>query len=365
MTNATTPYWVFIGTYTNTAQHSDGIYVYRMDPADGSLTYVSSADPGPNPSFLAVHPSGRFLYAVNEVAQMGDKRGGGVTAFAFDPATGQLTRLNQETAHGTVSCHISVDAAGKFALAANYGSGDVLALPINPDGTLRPASHIVDHVSLVPGAAPNTSRAHSITLDAGQRFALAADLGLDRIMIYRYDGVNGKLNLNLNQPWVQAAAGAGPRHLDFHPNGQYVYLINELNATLTALAYDGNEGTLTELQTVSTLPEGYTGGKSCADIHVSPDGRFVYGSNRGHDSIVIFAIDPATGRLTLVGHTLTQGRTPRNFALDPTGTYLFAANQDSNTIVTFRRDAATGQLTPTGQVTSVTSPVCLKFLAAA
>ena len=369
MTSPNTPYWVFIGTYTEAAraagQPSEGIYVYRMDPADGTLTYVGSGDPGPNPSFLAVHPSGRFLYAVNEVGEVNGQRGGGVSAFAFDPATGQLTLLNQENAHGSISCHITVDAAGKFALAANYGSGDVLVLPINPDGTLRSASHIVDHVSLVPGAEPNTSRAHSILLDPGQHYALAADLGLDRIMIYRYDGVNGKLNLNLNQPWVQAVKGAGPRHFDFHPNGRYVYLINELNATVTALAYDSVDGTLTELQTLSALPAGYEGPKSCADIHVSPDGRFLYGSNRGHDSLVIYAIDPASGLLTLVGHTSTQGRTPRNFSLDPTGTFLFAANQDSNTIVTFRRDAATGQLTPTGQVITVPSPVCLKFLAVA
>jgi 6-phosphogluconolactonase len=369
MTNADTPYWVFIGTYTEQARAaghpSEGVYVYRLNPADGTLTYAGSGDPGPNPSFLAVHPTGRYVYAVNEVERMGDRRGGGVTAFAFDRATGQLSRLNQESAHGTVSCHISVDGAGRYALAANYGSGDVLVLPIEPDGTVRPASQIVDHVSLVPGAEPGTARAHSLTLDPAQRYALAADLGLDRVMIYQYDGLDGKLTLNSHQPWVQTAKGAGPRHLDFHPNGRYVYLINELNATVTALAYGPEQGTLTELQTLSALPAGYEGVKSCADIHVSPDGRFVYGSNRGHDSLVIFAIDPATGLLTLVGHTATQGRTPRNFALDPTGTYLFAANQDSHQIVTFRRDAATGQLTPTGQVTDVPMPVCIKFLAAA
>jgi len=365
MTNAIAPYWVFVGTYTEAAraagQPSEGIYVYQMDPASGTLTYVGSADPGPNPSFLAVHPSGRHIFAVSEVAE----RGGGVSAFAFDRATGKLAVLNQESAHGTTSCHISVDAAGKFALAANYGSGDVLVFPINADGTLRAASQIVDHAGLVPGAVAGTARAHSILLDATQRYALAADLGLDRIMIYQYDGATGTLTLNPNQPWVQAVQGAGPRHFDFHPNGRYVYLINELNATVTAFAWGAERGTLTELQTLSTLPAGYEGGKSCADIHVAPDGRFLYGSNRGHDSLVTYAIDPATGRLALVGHTSTQGRTPRNFNLDPTGAFLFAANQDSNTIVTFRRDAATGTLTPTGQVINVPSPVCIKFLAAA
>ncbi len=365
MTDASAPYWVFIGTYTEAAraagQPSEGIYVYQMDPATGTLTYVGSADPGPNPSFLAVHPSGRFLYSVSEVAE----RGGGLSAFAFDQATGKLTLLNQESAHGTTSCHISTDAAGKFALAANYGSGDVLVLPINADGTLRAASQIVDHAALVPGAVAGTARAHSILVDATQKYALAADLGLDRIMIYQYDGVNGQLTLNPNQPWVQAVKGAGPRHFDFHPNGRFVYLINELNGTATAFAWDAAQGTLKELQTLSTLPAGYSGGKSCADMHVSPDGRFLYGSNRGHDSIVIYALDPATGLMTLVGHTATQGRTPRNFGLDPTGTFLFAAHQDSNTIVTFGRDTATGQLTPTGQVINLPSPVCIKFLAQA
>ena len=284
-----------------------------MDAADGKLTYVGSANPVPNPSFLAVHPSGNYLYSVNEVAE----KGGGVTAFAFDQQTGKLTQLNRGDQPQHAKVHISTDAAGKFALAANYGSGDVLVLPINPDGTLRPASDFKDHASQVPGAVAGTARAHSILLDATQKYALAADLGIDRIMIYQFDGVNGKLTLNPKQPWVQAVKGAGPRHFDFHPSGKYVYLINELNGTLTAFAWGAEQGTLTELQTLSTLPAGYTGGISCADIHISPDGRFVYGSNRGHDSLVTFAIDPATGRMTLVGHTPTQGRTPRNFGLDP------------------------------------------------
>jgi 6-phosphogluconolactonase len=358
-------YWVFIGTYTDPAraagQQSEGVYVYRLDPADGSLTYVSSADPGPNPSFVAVHPTGRYLYAVNEVEKMGNVRGGGVTAFAFDPAAGQLTLLNQETAHGTISCHISLDAAGRHAFAANYGSGDVLSLPVGADGRLSKAGQIVDHVSLVPGAQQNTARAHSILVDPGQKYALAADLGLDRLFIYQFDAASGKLTLNPNQPWAQAVKGAGPRHFDFHPNGKFVYLINELNATMMAFAYDAARGTLTELQTLSTLPAGYAGTKSCADVHVSPDGRYLYGSNRGHDSLVIYAIDASTGKLTLVGHQSTQGKTPRNFGLDPTGAYVYVCNQDSNSIVTFRRDAASGQLTPTGQVTSVPAPVCIKF----
>ena len=369
MTNSATPYWVFVGTYTEGGfapkEPSQGVYVFRMDPATGSLTLAGTGDPGPNPSFLAVHPSGRYVYTVNEVDNFGGQRSGGVTAFAFDSQTGALTRLNQESAHGTVSCHISVAPAGQFALAANYGSGDTLVIPIRADGTLGPAAQIVDHVSLVPGAVPDTSRAHSANLAPDGRFVLVADLGLDRVMIYAFDADTGHLSLNPNQPWLETAKGAGPRHLDFHPSGRYVYLINELNATLSALAYDPARGLLTELQTLSTLPAGYTGGKSCADIHVSPDGRFVYGSNRGHDSLAIFAIDPATGRLTLVAHTATEGRTPRNFNLDPTGNFVYVGNQDTNQIVIYRRDAATGTLTLTGQVVDIPAPVCIKFLAAA
>ena len=365
MTDTAPFYWVFIGTYTDPAraagQQSEGVYVYQLNPADGALTYVSSADPGPNPSFLAVHPTGRYVDAVNEVEQMGNRRGGGVTAFTFDPATGTLTLLNQETAHGTISCHISLDAAGRHAFAANYGSGDVLALPIDADGKLGKAGQVIDHVKLVPGAEPGTARAHSILVDPGQHYALAADLGLDRLMIYAYNAATGELASNHTQPWAQAVKGAGPRHFDFHPNGKYVYLINELNATMMVFAYDAEKGTLDELQTLSTLPAGYEGVKSCADVHVSPDGRYLYGSNRGHDSIVIYAIDPASGLLTLVGHTPTGGKTPRNFGLDPTGTYVYVCNQDSNNIVTFTRDAASGRLTPTGQVINVPAPVCIKF----
>ncbi|MCC7357940.1 MAG: lactonase family protein [Anaerolineales bacterium] len=368
MPDSALPYWVLVGTYTQggfATGPSQGVYVYRLDPADGTLTYVGFGDPGPNPSFLAVHPSGRFVYTVNEVDNFGGRRSGGVTAFAFDRQTGALTRLNQESAHGTVSCHISVDPAGRFALAANYGSGDTLVIPIRADGTLGPAAQIVDHVSLVPGAAPDTSHAHSANLAPDGRFVLVADLGLDRVMIYAYNAATGHLSLNPNQPWYETAKGAGPRHLDFHPSGRYVYVINELNSTLTALAYDPDRGLLTELQTLSTLPAGYSGGNSCADVHVSPDGRFVYGSNRGHDSLAAFSIDPATGLLTLAAHTSTAGRTPRNFNLDPTGRFVYVGNQDTAQIVVFRRDAATGALTLTGQVLDVPSPVCIKFLAAA
>jgi len=354
-------YLVYVGTYTDlvgpAGRKSEGIYVYRMDPETGRLTYASVAPDIVRPSFLALHPSGRYLYAVNEVADPG----GGVTAFAVDPQSGRLTFLNQQLSHGSATCHLTVDATGRFVLAASYSSGNVVVLPLADDGRLLPASDIVQHVGAheAPGA-PKAARAHMIIQDPTRRLALAPDLGLDQVLVYQFDAAHGKL-LPHATPRVSVQAGAGPRHLDFHPSGQYAYLINELDATLIAYAYDSAEGRFQALQTVSTLPEGYAGNKSCADIHVAPSGRFVYGSNRGHDSIVIFAIDPGTGRLTLVGHELTQGKTPRNFGIDPRGKFLVVGNQDSDSLVVFRIDPETGKLSPTGEVVEVPAPVCIKF----
>jgi 6-phosphogluconolactonase len=359
------PYLVYVGTYTELANvpgaPSQGIYVHRFDPRDGVLTPVSVVASSPNPSFLAVHPTGRYLYAVHELQEFDGQPGGGVSAYALDPETGVPEPLNRQLSQGAIPCHVSTDAAGQYALVANYVGGSVAMLPIDADGSLQPASDVVQHRDPDPTAAPGKgSHAHQIVFGPGQRWAFSPDLGLDRVMVYQPDPEKGKL---VPQPGrsLKVAPGAGPRHLDFHPNGRYAYLINELNGTLTALAYNPAAGTLTELHTLSTLPEGYTGTPSCADVHVAPSGRFVYGSNRGHDSLAIFAIDPHSGRLSLLGHVPTQGRTPRNFALDPSGRFLLVANQDSSTIVTFRVDTETGALTPTGQVTEVPAPVCLKF----
>jgi 6-phosphogluconolactonase len=358
-------YLVYIGTYTEPhnvpGAHSQGIYVYQMDPASGALTYVSVAPCGKNPSFVTLHPNGRWLYAVHEVDEFDGRPGGGVSAFALDPATGVPEPLNRQLSQGGIPCHVTVDASGRHVLVANFVGGSVTMLPLNADGSLQPASDTVSHRGLDTGAPPEKrSHAHQVRLDPAGRWAFSPDLGLDRVIVYQPDAEAGQLR---PQPaWsLKVQPGAGPRHMDFHPNGRFAYLINELNGTLMALAFDGATGSLRELQTVSTLPEGYQGVTSCADIHVHPSGKFVYGSNRGHDSIVIFAIDPDSGRLTLVGHEPTQGRTPRNFALDPTGAFLLAANQDTSTVVTFRIDPATGRLTPTGQVTDVPAPVCLQF----
>jgi 6-phosphogluconolactonase len=256
-----------------------------------------------------------------------------------------------------------VDSQGKNVLVANYGGGTSAVLPIQPDGRLAAPSSIIQH----SGSSVNPERqegphAHSINLDAGNRFAFTADLGLDKVLIYRFDGAKGTLAPNA-PPSVSTAPGAGPRHFAFHPSGRYAYVINELDSTVTAFRYDGQSGTLTTLQAISTLPAGFSGDTTTAEVQVHPSGRFLYGSNRGHDSIAMFAIDPDTGRLTALGHQPTGGKTPRNFGIDPTGAYLLAANQDSDNLVLFRIEE-TGRLTSTGQAIQVPKPVCVKMIPA-
>jgi 6-phosphogluconolactonase len=352
--------WVYVGTYTS--GKSKGIYLFHLDLATGKLAPEGLVAECESPSFLAIHPNHRFLYAVNEVSNFGGMNSGAVSAFAIEPKSGHLTRLNQQSSRGAGPCHLSVDHQGKDVLVANYGSGSVAVLPIQPDGRLGPATAFIQH----EGKSANPQRqegphAHSINVDATNRFAFAADLGLDKILVYRFDAARGTLTPN-DPAAATIDPGSGPRHFAFHPNGRFAYVINEMGSTVTALAYDAAKGTLKPLQTLSTLPEGFTGNSSTAEVQVHPSGKFLYGSNRGHDSIAIFKIDPDTGRLTPAGHQSTQGKTPRNFGIDPTGQYLLAANQDSDTIVVFRIDPATGALAPTGQVVEAPKPVCVKFL---
>jgi len=347
--------FVYIGTYSKGG--SKGIYVYRLDGKTGQLTDTGQTAEAQNPSFVELHPNGRFLYAVSEGG-----KSGAVSAFAINAETGGLTFLNQQSSHGTSPCHLSVDATGKLLTVANYSSGTVAALPVQDDGKLGEATSVKKH----EGSSVNPQRqkephAHSCTIDAANRFAFAADLGLDKILVYRLDVEKGELTPN-EVPFAAVHPGAGPRHFAFHPSNRYGYVINEIDSTITAFTYDAEEGALNEIHSLSTLPADYSGKNSCADIHIDPAGKFLYGSNRGHDSIVIYSIDEATGRLTLVGHESTQGRTPRNFGLDPTGSFLLAANQDTNNVVVFRVDQKTGRLTPTGQSIEVPSPVCVKFL---
>lgn len=351
---------VYIGTYT--ASRSKGIYYGLLDLSTGKLTMKGVAAEAANPSFLAIDPSRRYLYAVNEISTLQGQKTGGVSAFAINSATGELTLLNQQPAGGTGPCHLVVDRQGKNVLVANYGGGSIASLPIGSDGKLAPAVSVIQHT----GSSVNPQRqkephAHSINLDAANRFAFAADLGLDKVLVYRFDPASGKLSPN-DPPAGMVAPGSGPRHFAFHPGGKYAYVINELANTVTAFAYDAEKGTLKEIQSITTLPSDFKGTSYTAEVVVHPSGNFLYGSNRGHNSIAAFAIDQGTGKLTAISHQAGNIKTPRNFAVDPTGQYLLVANQDGDSIVVFRINQKSGDLEPTGQVVDVPRPVCIRMI---
>ena len=346
---------MFVGTYTRAP--SKGIYAYRL-AANGDLTPMGAnglVAETENPSFLAVHPNGRSLYAVNEVSA------GGVSAFAIDRATGTLTLLNRVSSRGGGPCHVSIDASGKWLFVANYGGGSVAAFPIHDDGKLGEASSFFQHSgSSVNKARQSGPHGHAVVVSPDNRFVLAADLGLDRVLTYRLDPSAGGLAA-AEPPYSTIAAGSGPRHLAFRSDGKFAYVLGEMLSQVGAFRYDAARGTLAHLQTVSMLPEGFSGENSGAEIAVHPGSRFLYASNRGHDSIAAFRIDAANGTLTPIGHVSTQGKTPRNFAIDPSGRFLIAANQNSGTVVVFRIDQETGALTPTGGTAQIPSPVCIVF----
>lgn len=351
---------VYIGTYTNGA--SRGVYQATFDSVTGELSSPQLAAEIVSPSFVAIHPNKKFLYAVNETADYDGKKTGAVTACSIDESTGALKVLNQQASEGMHPCHLVVDAGGKNLLVANYSSGTVAVLPIEPNsGRISKASSIIQHM----GSSANKQRqegphAHSINLDPANRFALTCDLGLDKVLIYRFDAATGTLTANDPAAGV-VAPGSGPRHLAFHPNGKYVYVNNEMTSGITAFNYDPAKGALTEIHTLSTLP-GDVPGNSTAETVVHPSGQTVYVSNRGHNSIAIFKCDPATGRLTAKGHCSTGGKTPRNFNVDPTGSFLLAANQDSSDVHVFKIDPQSGDLAATGIKVQVGNPVCLRFL---
>lgn len=355
---------VYIGTYTNGT--SEGIYRVSLDTATGALSNPELAARTTSPSYLALHPTRRFLYAVNETGKFEGQPTGSVSAFALDAATGALTLLNQQASGGSGPAHVAVDRAGRTALVANYGGGSVASLPITADGRLQPAASVIKH----EGSSAHPKRqtkpyAHSINVDLANRFAYAADLGADRVFVYRLDADRSTLT-PASPPSAALAPGSGPRHLAFGNSGRFAYVINELALTVTVFAHDEQTGALTEVQTIGTLPAGQAADPafSTAEVVVHPSGRFLYGSNRGHDSLVVFAIDEATGKLTLVEHEPTQGSTPRGFGIDPTGRFLLAGNQRSGSVVVFRIDEQTGSLTPAGHTASIDSPVSFVFVPA-
>jgi 6-phosphogluconolactonase len=355
-------YIAYVGTYTAKTS-SKGIYAYRFDATKGQLTAIGVAAETAEPSFLAVHPNGKYLYAVNEIGNFNGGSSGAVSAYTIDAKTGVLKFLNQVSTRGPGPCHVSLDKIGAYVLVANYDGGSIASLPVQGDGSLGTASGFVQH----SGSGPDKERqeaphAHWIGTTPDNRFALAVDLGLDEVIIYGFSASTGVFTPSLTG-FAKVKPGAGPRHLAFHPNGKFAYVVNEMGSSVTAFSYQAKNGTLSSLQTISALPKDYTGRKEAAEIAVHPSGKFLYTSNRGHDSIAIFSID-RKGMLSSLGHVLTGGKTPRHFAIDPTGNYLLAENQESNNIVVFHIDTATGSLTPTGQTVDVPSPVCITFVAA-
>ncbi len=348
----------YVGTYTK-KNASRGIYHFRLNPETGAVTGGELAAETASPSFLAVHPGGKFLYSVGESGALpAGQKGGPVSAFAIG-ADGGLALLGQQASGGGGPCHVSVDAAGKNAFVANYGGGSIESLPIKADGSLGEPATFLQHT----GTGPNKARqekphGHSIYEHGGRVYS--CDLGTDHVDIYRLDAAKGTLTPN-DPAFVAVTPGSGPRHLAFH--GAHAYVIAEMMNMITAFDLDATTGALVPTQSISTLPAGWEGKSTTAEIFVHPNGKFLYGSNRGHDSIAVFAIG-ADGKLTAVEHVSTQGKSPRNFAIDPTGGWLLAANQDTNNIVVFKIDPATGKLTPTGQQLEVGSPVCVTFVQA-
>jgi 6-phosphogluconolactonase len=351
---------LYVGTYTE-GKHADGIQLVRFDTATGTLRHSGVVDAGPNPSFLAIHPRGHTLYAVNETTEWEGKASGGVTAFDVAPTTGELTRLGQQSSEGGAPCYISIDRAGRMALVANYVGGNVAVLPI-VDGAIGRASHVVQHA----GKGPNAERqegphAHCILTDPSNRFALAVDLGLDRVIVYRL-GDEGRLQHAVGGDAV-LAPGAGPRHITFHPTLPLVYVANELNSTVSTFRFDAVSGVMSPVDTTSTLPAGWRGTNYPADIHIAPSGRHLYLSNRGHNSIAVYSVAERTGSLALEQHISSEGDWPRNFSLDPSGNWLLVANQRSGSVVVLRRDQDDGRLAATGTHLAIPRAVCLRFRA--
>ena len=349
---------VYIGTYTGEA--SKGIYAFKFDDSSGALTPIGLVAETPSPSFIIASADGRFVFAVNELDKYEGAAGGSVTSFAVDKATSKLTQLSVQATKGASPCHLALDRTGRYLAVANYSGGNYSLLPVGSDGKLGPA------VSVVQGDAPaaDTSRpvkrnGHAVWFSADNKFLMASDLGLDRILVFQFDASTGKLTPN-QPPGVSLPPGSGPRHFAVHPNGRWVFSITEKAGTIATLSWDAKAGTLKPMGTVSTTPAGVKT-DSTAEIAVHPSGRFVYGSNRGHDSIAVFSVG-TDGALTPVEFESTRGQTPRNFALDPSGRWLIAANQRSSTLAVFSIDQKTGALSPISPLTTVGSPVCVLFM---
>ena len=357
-------YYVYIGTYTR--NKGKGIYSFHFNASSMAVTPAALAAEAPNPSFLAVHPNGRFLYASNEHPAPNDpEKNGTVTAFTIDPATGNLTLLNRVSARGEGPAHIVLDKTGRAMIVANYLGGSVALLPVTPDGKLGEATAFYQQTGSGPvKGRQDVPHAHGAAFSPDNRFAILAEHGIDEVMVYRVDAAKSTM-VPAETPIYKATPGAAPRHVTFSPSGRFVYVLNEIGSTITVYGYGAAAGTLSKTQEITTLPADFHGNSGTAQLQLDRAGKFLYASNRGHDSIAVFAVDPKLGTLRLVEHVPTQGKTPRDFSLDPTGGFLFVANQNSDNVVIFKVNPNTGKLTPTGIVISdVPEPVCVVFVAA-
>lgn len=346
---------VYIGTYTG--ETSKGIYAFRFDDGSGELTPIGLVAETPSPSFLIASADGRFVYAVNELQTFGGAASGSVTAFAVDRTTGKLIELNAQPTEGTGPCHLALDRTGRYLAVANYGGGNFAILPVGIDGRLQKAITVVTGQNAETGTAKPLG--HMVAFDATNKFLITADKGLNRMLVFHFDATTGKVTPN-TPPSAPLPPGSGPRHFAMHTNGEWLFTIAEQAATITTFKWDSKTGSLSATSSVPTRPAEVTSG-STAEIALHPNGKFVYGSNRGHDSIAVFSIG-AAGALSLVEHEPTRGQTPRNFAIDPTGRWLIAANQRSGTLAVFTIDQNTGALTPSGQLSPVGAPVCVLFM---
>lgn len=357
--NHKTIYTLYAGTYTT--GKSKGIYVLEFNVNTGSLIQKDFCSGIENPSFLVVDRNKKFLYAVSEIENFENEKSGGIYAYKIDQENHSLHFINSVFSNGAHPCHLTIDRNDKYVIVANYSGGNISVIKINDDGSLGKRTDFVQHY----GKSLNKSRqeaphTHSVNIDASNKFVIAADLGIDKLMLYKFDDVNGKLNPT-EQIYIETNPGAGPRHFTFHPNGKFAFVINELDCTITSLHFNPIDYLIEQIETVSTLPGDFNGENTCADIHVHPNGKFIYGSNRGHDSIAVFYFDETAGKLSLIQHQSTLGRTPRNFAIDPSGKFLLTANQNSDSIIVFSIDQLTGKLSATNQKIEIPSPVCLQF----
>ena len=360
------PSLVYVGTYTG--PKSQGIYVFSLQaqnpdvPENITLVPLGLAAAASNPSFLELDPARPLLFAVNEVSQFEGQPTGAVSSFAIDQARGVLTFINQRPSMGAGPCHLALDKTGRHLLVANYGSGSVSVLPVAFDGRLGTASDVVQHT----GSSVNPERqrgphAHCVTIDRANRFVFVCDLGLDKVLAYRFDAQRGRLTPH-DPPFARVKPGAGPRHMVFRPDGRFAYVVNELSSTVTVFQYDADAGVLREVQTVSTLPEHFDGANTAAEVDVHPSAKWLYVSNRGHNSVVLFDIDSDNGTLVYVEEQGTGGFKPRHFGIDASAAYLGVGNQDSDRVLVARIDAGNGRLKPSGVFANAPSPVCVKFV---